>query len=210
MKVFLISCFLFSSYGCSQTEDEKRFDAEFDEFAKKITSTSHLYGIHSLDTTLKKVTFDFLIQRDGDSSAYRPRRRLLETPLERLRRIRGSTFIQTADNLTISHTWRFISALERADGGVRIKVEYTMDFLNPTDYDVEFRLAYFTFRDKDAIPIHEDMWDVGLEVSKKSALVEANGTAPRIAGTFEIELDNIDSANQITAMIIWGGAYRME
>lgn len=186
MKTLLVSiCFLLSSYGCSQTEDEKRFDEEFDEFANHVTSTSHLYGIHSLDTTPKQVTSNVLIQR-----------------------WEGVNFIETADSLTISHTWRFISALERDDGGVRIKVGYTMDVLNPTDYDVEFRFAYFTFRDKDAIPMHEDMWDVGLEVSRKSALVEANGTAPRIAGTFEIELDNIDSANQITEMAPWGVAER--
>ena len=116
-----------------------------------------------------------------------------------IRRWDGDNWIDTGDKLTVSWTWRFISHLERDDGGVLIKGGYTLELSNPSDNDVEFRLNKFFFKDKDGIPIYEyTFYDI-------ERLVSANGTA-RYSGTFEIDLDNIDIANQITEMTLWASA----
>ena len=116
-----------------------------------------------------------------------------------IKRWDGENWIDTGDKLTVSWTWRFISHLERDDGGVLIKGGYTLELSNPSDNDVEFRLNKFFFKDKDGIPIYEyTFYDI-------SRLVSANGTA-RYSGTFEIDLDNIDIANQITIMSFYAAA----
>lgn len=98
----------------------------------------------------------------------------------------------TADSLTISTTWRLISYLDRADGGVEIKGGYTFYFSNPTDNDVNFVFHHLTFDDKYGIRIYE--YNLYSSILTD---VEANSTAT-YAGSFEMWLDNIDVANQIT------------
>jgi hypothetical protein len=116
-----------------------------------------------------------------------------------IERWNGDDWIDTGYRLSVDSTWRFISYLDRADGGVDIKGGYTLDMSNPSDNDVEFEFNKFFFKDKDGIPIHEYTF---YHIER---LVSANGTA-RYSGTFEIDLDNIDIANQITRMTLWGSA----
>lgn len=111
----------------------------------------------------------------------------------------GDNWVDTSDILSVVWTWRFISYLERDDGGVRIKGEYTLGMSNPSDNDVRYLFYKFTFEDGYGIPISE------YSFSYIQRNVEANSTAT-YSGTFEIDLDNLDAANQITQLIILGGA----
>ena len=111
----------------------------------------------------------------------------------------GANWIDTADKLSIDKTWRFISYLELDDRSVRIKGGYTLDLSNPSDNDVEFSFNKLSFNDKDGIPIYEyTFYDI-------DRFVSANGT-DSYSGMFEIDLNNIDTANQITEMILWASA----
>lgn len=115
-----------------------------------------------------------------------------------IKRWDGNNWIDTADGLGVSWTWKFISHLEKDDGSVRIKGGYTHDLSNTSDNDVEYGFSKFTFMDKDDIPIYEYTLPSRIELN-----VGANSTLT-YSGTFEIQLDNIDIANQITEMGIWG------
>ena len=117
-----------------------------------------------------------------------------------IKRWNGDDWIDTGYRLSVDRTWRFISYLDRADGGVDIKGGYTLELSNPSDNDVEFGFSKLIFKDKDGIPISEYYASPRIE-----RLVSANGTA-RYSGTFEIDLDNIDIANQITRMTLWASA----
>ena len=105
----------------------------------------------------------------------------------------------TDDILRIDSTWRFISYLERDDGGVRIKGGYTLDMSNPSDTYVEFSSSKLTFDDAIGIVISE--YNAYITPRK----VSANST-DTYSGTFEIDLDSIDIANQITKMSFWASA----
>ena len=118
-----------------------------------------------------------------------------------IKRWDGENWIETADSLTISLTWRYISYLELNDKwSVQIKGEYTLELYNPNDNYVEFRFDKFTFMDKDGIAIYKDN-----SFSQIKRNVRAGGTDTYL-GAFEIELDNIDIANKITDMVVWGSA----
>jgi len=117
-----------------------------------------------------------------------------------IKRWDGENWIDTADRLVVSRTWRFLSHLETDDGGVRIKGGYTMDMSNPSENDVNFNFSKLIFEDTIGIPIYEYILSSRIERD-----VEANGT-DNYVGTFEIELDSINLANQITRMDIWGSA----
>jgi hypothetical protein len=121
----------------------------------------------------------------------------------------GEIWIDTGDFLTMSRTWRFISHRELNDGfankffvvsAVRITGGYTIEAYNPTDNDVLFVLYKLIFVDKDDIPIYDYILP-----SQVERHVSANSTDTYV-GTFEIELDNIDVANQMTKMLLWGQA----
>ena len=114
----------------------------------------------------------------------------------------GEEWIETADLLSVSWTWRFISYLEKDDRSVRIKGGYTLDLSNPSDNDVEFSFNKLSFDDKDGIPIYE--YTLIYDIDR---FVSANGT-DTYSGAFEIDLDNIDVSNQITKMFIWGAAFK--
>ena len=114
-----------------------------------------------------------------------------------IKRWDGDNWIDTGDFLTVSRTWRFISHLERDDGGVRIKGGYTMDMSNPIDNDVLFGFSKLVFEDTIGIPIYEHTLYPRIERP-----VSANGTANYV-GTFVIDLDSISLANQITRMVFW-------
>ena len=110
------------------------------------------------------------------------------------------TISNTIDRLTVSWTWRFISHLENDDGGVRIKGGYTLDMSNPSDNEVMFSFLTLIFNDTNGIPIYEYTLYPRIERP-----VSANSTANYV-GTFELDLDSIDVANQITGMSLWGSA----
>ena len=78
---------------------------------------------------------------------------------------------------------------------MQIKGGYTLEAYNPSDNDVEFGFNKIIFEDKDGIPIYEDKF------RRIERNVGANITAT-YSGEFEMELDNIDIANQIKRMTI--------
>jgi hypothetical protein len=110
-------------------------------------------------------------------------------------------WIATADKLSMSRTWRFISYLELDDGSVRIQSGYTLDVSNPSDNDVEVFFSKLTFADKNGIPLCKDV------VLNIDGNVRADSTAT-YSGLFKITVDNIDVANQITQESLWANATR--
>ena len=120
----------------------------------------------------------------------------------------GENWIDTDDKLVISSvSWKFISLLDRDDGGVRIKGGYTLNLYNPSDNDVEFLFSKLIFYDEsDVLNFILIITGIRKEVNVVgSVLVKAKGTATYSA-SFEIEFYNIDAANQIAEMEIWGRA----
>lgn len=97
--------------------------------------------------------------------------------------------------------WRFISHSDLEWGEVSIKGGYTVETSNPTDNDVEYVIDKIIFKDSSGIPITESVY---FDVVER--LVRAN-SADNYAGSFEIQLDNLDAANQITQITLWGRVY---
>ena len=117
-----------------------------------------------------------------------------------IQRYDGENWIDTADKLSVSRTWRFISYTVY-DRSVRIKGGYSLDMSNPSANDVVMSFRKLIFQDKDGIAIYEQPISLdGIEVN-----VRANGTAT-ISGTFYIILDNIDVSKQITRLVAPGPA----
>ena len=180
MKVLTISiCLVVLSYGCSK---DSPTSTELTTSTEPATSTEPTTSTElTLDTTTKEESGTYTILRwDGEN------------------------WIYTADKLAVSLTWRFISHIEYDDGSVRIKGGYTLDFSNPSDNDVEFGLNKLVFRDKDDIPIHIPYQPIYEDnpFSRIKRNVRANST-DTYSDAFEIELDNIDIAEQIVIMDVW-------
>ena len=116
-----------------------------------------------------------------------------------IRRWDGENWIDTADKLPGSTSWRFISYTDTGSQ-FRIKGGYTIGFTNPSNNDVEFWFSKLIFMDRGNIPIYTD------EFSRITRYVSANGGTDTYQGNFEIYLDNIDIANEITHMYVWGRA----
>ena len=133
-----------------------------------------------LDTTIKSTMGNWTIKR-------------WDVPLQ--------DWIDTVDNLAVSTSWRFISYTSDSLKRVRIKGGYTFTISNPTNYDVEFVFGRFVFEDRGGIPIYSH------EFSKIKRNVRANGTNT-FEDTFEIQLDDIDTANEITKMVVWASVAR--
>ena len=117
-----------------------------------------------------------------------------------IRRYVNFQYIDTDDLLDVSWEWRFISYTQINSSLVRINGGYTVDVSNPSDNDVNYYLDKLTFEDSRSIPLYTHEIDTGYY------RVRANGGTSEYADTFEIELDNIDIANQITRMNLWGSA----
>ena len=173
MKYLLISIFLlFLSYGC----DEKPLNSPTTTTTAP-TTTAPTTTAPTLDKTAKEDEGSWTIVRwDGED------------------------WIDTADKLAVSWTWRFVSHSALDDGRVRIKGGYNFQLSNQSNYDVEFVLIKRVFEDRIHIPIYTD-----IGIKKQDVL--SKGTAT-VSSTFEIKLDDIDTANEITKMVVWASVAR--
>ena len=113
----------------------------------------------------------------------------------------GDNWIDTGFLLNVKQKdWRFISHSDREFGGVSIKGGYTVGTSNPTDNDVLYKISKIVFKDVSGIPITESVY-----FDKVERIVRANSD-DNYAGSFELHVDNLDVANQITQMSLWGSA----
>jgi len=96
--------------------------------------------------------------------------------------------------------WRFISHSDREFGGVSIKGGYTVGTSNPTDRDVLYTINTIIFKDSSGIPITESVY---FDVVERTVRANSDDS---YAGSFEIQVDNLDVANQITKITLWGSA----
>lgn len=120
------------------------------------------------------------------------------TEYRTIRRYDGENWVDTSLKVQIDKTWKYISHSATLDGRVKITGGYSFYFNNPTDNRVTIRISKFIFEDIDGIPIYEYELPNNIE---RTLAAKGDLSYP---GSFEINLDNLDTTTQITRMSIWG------
>ena len=105
---------------------------------------------------------------------------------------------RTSLKVQVDKTWKYISRSEMPDGRVKITGGYSFEFYNQSDNIVKVYISKFIFEDIDGIPIYE--YDVPIKIIRSLA-PKGSDIYP---GSFEIILDNLDTATQITRLSLWG------
>ena len=121
-----------------------------------------------------------------------------ETEYRTIKRWDGDNWVETSFKVQIDKTWRYISHSATLDGRVKITGGYSFDFNNPTNDRINIMISKFIFEDIDGIPIYE--YELPSEIERT---LEPKGYLG-YPGSFEIILDNLDTATQITRLSLWG------